>query len=265
MNSPFWTVHPVYSSNIIVSGVTILAPVNSANTDGINPDSSSNVLIEDCYIISGDDCIAIKSGWDEYGIAFHTPSRHILIRRLTCISPTSAAIALGSEMSGGIQDVHAEDILAIDTESAIRIKTSVGRGGYVRDVYVRRMKLKTMKYVFWMTGDYGNHPDNHYDPGAVPVIEGISYSDVTAENVTLAGQMQGTRKVVFKGLCLSNVKIGMAKGVKRRTAWNCTGIEGTVSSVSPSPCSMLRDVGCGRACPFPKERFPIERVRCCEE
>ncbi|CAL9065472.1 unnamed protein product [Musa banksii] len=105
VNSPSWNVHPVYSSHVIVSGITILAPVNSPNTDGIDPDSSSNVRIEDCYIVSGDDCIAIKSGWDEYGIAFNMSSKHIVIRRLTCISPTSAVIALGSEMSGGIQDV----------------------------------------------------------------------------------------------------------------------------------------------------------------
>ncbi|CAL9065467.1 unnamed protein product [Musa banksii] len=87
VNSPSWNVHPVYSSHVIVSGITILAPVNSPNTDGIDPDSSSNVRIEDCYIVSGDDCIAIKSGWDEYGIAFNMSSKHIVIRRLTCISP----------------------------------------------------------------------------------------------------------------------------------------------------------------------------------
>lgn len=82
-------------------------------------DSCSQVKIEDCYIVSGDDCVAIKSGWDEYGISFGMPSQHITIRRLTCISPTSAVIALGSEMSGGIQDVRAEDITAINSESGV--------------------------------------------------------------------------------------------------------------------------------------------------
>ncbi|GFZ01342.1 pectin lyase-like superfamily protein [Actinidia rufa] len=115
---------PVYSSNIIVQGITILAPVTSPNTDGINPDSCLNTRIEDCYIVSGDDCIAVKSGWDEYGIAFGMPTKQLVIRRLTCISPTSAVIALGSEMSGGIQDVRAENILAIDSESGVRIKTA---------------------------------------------------------------------------------------------------------------------------------------------
>jgi polygalacturonase len=145
---------------LLTQGVPILAPTHSPNTDGINPDSCSGVHIEDCYVVSGDDCVAIKSGWDEYGIKLNMPSQHIVVRRLTCVSPTSAAIALGSEMSGGIRDVCAEDIAAVDTESAMRIKTAVGRGAYVRDVFARRMMLTTMKRVFWMTGDYKSHPDD---------------------------------------------------------------------------------------------------------
>ncbi|KAK2395704.1 putative polygalacturonase [Trifolium repens] len=86
--------------DIIIQGLNIIAPIDSPNTDGIDPDSCSNVKIEDCQIISGDDCVAIKSGWDNYGIQFGMPSQHIVIRRLKCISPDSAMIALGSEMSG---------------------------------------------------------------------------------------------------------------------------------------------------------------------
>nr|KYP61935.1 putative polygalacturonase [Cajanus cajan] len=82
INSPSWFVHPIYSSDIIIQGLTILAPVDSPNTDGIDPDSCSNTRIEDCYIVSGDDCVAVKSGWDDYGIKFGMPSQHIIIRRL---------------------------------------------------------------------------------------------------------------------------------------------------------------------------------------
>ncbi|CAL9780836.1 unnamed protein product [Musa acuminata subsp. burmannicoides] len=202
VNSPSWNVHPVYSSHVIVSGITILAPVNSPNTDGIDPDSSSNVRIEDCYIVSGDDCIAIKSGWDEYGIAFNMSSKHIVIRRLTCISPTSAVIALGSEMSGGIQDVRAEDITAINSESGVRIKTTIGRGAYVKDIFVRRMNLHTMKWVFWMTGTYGQHPDDKFDPKAIPVVQNISYSNVVAENVTMAAKMEGFPRALHRNMHL---------------------------------------------------------------
>lgn len=117
LNSPSWNIHPVYSNNIIAQGITIFAPVTSPNTDGINPDSCTNTKIEDCYIVSGDDSVSMKNGWDEYGIKFGWPTKQLVIRRLTCISPFSATIGLGSEMSGGIQDVRAEDITAIQTNS----------------------------------------------------------------------------------------------------------------------------------------------------
>jgi polygalacturonase len=132
----------VYNSNIVVQGVTILAPTRSPNTDDINPDLCSHSCIEYCYVVSGDDCVAIKSGWDEYSIGYGMPNEHIVVRRLTCMSPTSAVIALGSEMSGGIRDVRAEDITVVNSESGVRIKTVVGRGNYARGVFVHGGELE---------------------------------------------------------------------------------------------------------------------------
>ncbi|KAL6861673.1 hypothetical protein ACP4OV_017373 [Aristida adscensionis] len=257
LNSPAWNIHPVYSSNIIVQGITILAPTHSPNTDGINPDSCSHVRIEDCYIVSGDDCVAIKSGWDEYGIAYGMPSQHIVIRRLTCVSPTSAVIALGSEMSGGIRDVRAEDITAVDSESGVRIKTAVGRGAFVRDVFVRRMALSTMRWVFWMTGNYKSHPDDKFDPNAVPVVENISYQDVVATGVNTAARLEGIQGAPFRGICIANVTAEMAKA--RKAPWTCTDVEGVSAGVSPAPCEPLRGAHDG-ACPFPTDTLPIDQV-----
>ncbi|CAL9116698.1 probable polygalacturonase [Musa acuminata AAA Group] len=257
LNSPAWNIHPVYSSNIVVSGITILAPVHSPNTDGINPDSCYNVRIEDCYIVSGDDCVAIKSGWDEYGISFGMPSQHIVIRRLTCVSPTSAVIALGSEMSGGIRDVRAEDITALNSESGVRIKTAVGRGAYVKDVFVRRMNLNTMKWVFWMTGSYKSHPDDKYDPNAIPVVDGISYSEVVAYNVTMAARLEGIPSAPFTGICVSNVTVQLAKPMK--TPWYCADVEGVSRGVTPAACASLADQEAAAApCPFPTDASPMD-------
>ncbi|KAH7864805.1 hypothetical protein Vadar_034074 [Vaccinium darrowii] len=261
VNSPAWNVHPVYSSNIIVQGITILAPVTSPNTDGINPDSCTNTRIQDCYIVSGDDCVAVKSGWDEYGIAYGMPTKQLVIRRLTCISPYSATIALGSEMSGGIQDVRAEDIVAINTESGVRIKTGVGRGGYVKDIYVRGMSLHTMKWAFWITGNYGSHPDTHYDPKAVPAIQRINYMNVVAENVSMAARLEGISGDPFTGICISNATIGLAKKAKK-VPWTCTDIEGQTTGVTPPPCGLLPDQGPEKIgmCDFPQESLPIDSV-----
>jgi len=225
----------------------------------IQSDSCLNTRIEDCYIVSGDDCVAVKSGWDEYGIAFGMPTKQLVIRRLTCISPFSAVIALGSEMSGGIQDVRAEDIVAINSESGVRIKTAIGRGGYVKDIYVRGMTMKTMKWAFWMTGDYGSHPDNNYDPNAFPVIENINYRDMVAENVTMAAKLQGISGYPFTGICISNVTIEISK-TSKKIPWNCSDVSGITSGVVPQPCDLLPDQGQVAECNFPTECLPIENV-----
>ncbi|TQD81617.1 hypothetical protein C1H46_032855 [Malus baccata] len=222
-------------------------------------DSCSQIRIEDCYIVSGDDCIAVKSGFDEYGIKVGIPTEHLVIRRLTCISPSSATIALGSEMSGGIRDVRAEDITAIDTESSVRIKTAVGRGGYVKDIYVRRMTLKTMKYVFWMTGSYGSPPDPGFDPKALPEITNINYKQVVAENVTISARLDGIHDDPFKGICISNVTITLAEKAKK-LQWNCTDVEGITSNVTPKACDLLPEQKEAVDCAFPDDRLAIEDV-----
>uniref|UniRef100_A0A7N0VC13 Polygalacturonase n=1 Tax=Kalanchoe fedtschenkoi TaxID=63787 RepID=A0A7N0VC13_KALFE len=260
LNSPSWNIHPVYSSNILVQGITIIAPVRSPNTDGINPDSCTNTKIEDCYIVSGDDCVAVKSGWDEYGIKYGMPTRQLIVRRLTCISPYSAMIALGSEMSGGIQDVRVEDCLALNTESGVRIKTAVGRGGFVKDIYVKGMRLKSMKWAFWMTGNYGSHADNNFDPKALPVVENINYMDVVADNVSMAARLEGISGAPFKGICMSNVTISMAAKAKK-VPWTCADIEGVTSGVTPQPCELLQG---GQKkeelCNYPAHTLPIDTV-----
>ncbi|PKU76272.1 putative polygalacturonase [Dendrobium catenatum] len=258
INSPAWTLHPVYCNNVIISSVTVLAPVDSPNTDGIDPDSCSNVLIENSFIVSGDDCIAIKSGWDEYGIRYGRPSEHILIRGVTCISPDSAVIALGSEMSGGIQDVRAENIVAVNSEAAVRIKTAVGRGGFVRDIFVKGVSLHTMKYVFWITGNYGNHADDHWDPDALPEITRINYSDFFAENVTMVANLQGIEKDAFTDICISNVTAELSAKPKK-VLWNCSLVEGVSSYVSPKACDELPENG--KPCDYPTIPLPIESVR----
>ncbi|KAL8138770.1 hypothetical protein V2J09_004771 [Rumex salicifolius] len=236
INSPSWNVHPVYNS-------------------------CTNTRIEDCYIVSGDDCVAVKSGWDEYGISYGMPTKQLVVRRLTCISPTSAVIALGSEMSGGIEDVRAEDILAVNSESGVRIKTGAGRGGYVRDIYVRGFTMHTMKWAFWMTGNYGSHPDDKYDPNALPIIQNINYRDMVADDVQMAARLEGIAGDPFKEICISNVTITLAPKAKK-IQWTCTDVEGISSGVSPRPCDQLSDQGNkGLAeCDFPYDSLPIDDV-----
>ncbi|KAH9305504.1 hypothetical protein KI387_009908 [Taxus chinensis] len=248
LNSPFWNIHPVYCSNVHIESVTILAPSGSPNTDGIDPDSSSYVCIENCYIRTGDDMISIKSGWDEYGIAYGRPSSNIIIRNVTGETPTSAGLALGSEMSGGIRDVQVENLNVYNSRYGIRLKTAPGRGGYVKDIFISKVTLMDVQIALAFTGDFGDHPDDGYDPSALPDVDRISFTDILGSNITIAGYIEGVQKAPFTGICLSNISLNVTSD----SAWNCSNVYGFSESVLPLPCAQLQNPipGSSSVCPF---------------
>ncbi|KAA8542985.1 hypothetical protein F0562_021520 [Nyssa sinensis] len=236
LNSPFWTIHPVYCRQVIVQNVTIIAPLNSPNTDGIDPDSSDDVCIEDCYISTGDDLIAIKSGWDEYGISYARPSSNIVIHRLVGETQSSSGIALGSEMSGGISEVRAENLQFFNSKIGIRIKTSPGRGGYVRNIYISDVTLTDVNIAIRFTGEYGEHPDEFYNPNAFPEIEKITIKDVTGKHIKVAGLLEGIKGDDFFNICLSNITLSVTSDL----LWNCSYVQGYSELVCPETCEPLK-------------------------
>ncbi|KAL1833033.1 hypothetical protein ACET3Z_002684 [Daucus carota] len=236
LNSPFWNIHPVYCSQVVVQNVTIIAPLDSPNTDGINPDSSDNVCIEDCYIRTGDDLIAIKSGWDRYGIDFARPSTNITIHRLIGETNVSAGIAIGSEMSGGVSEIFAKDIQIFNSKRGIAVKTSLGRGGYVRAVYISGVTLKNVQVAIEFNGQYGEHPDETYDPQALPKILEVTIHNVTGDNVTVAGHLEGIKGDDFLNICLSDINLRVTSG----SPWRCSYVGGFSDFVSPDTCRPLK-------------------------
>jgi polygalacturonase len=142
-NTPFWQHHPVHCRNIVIRNVhaNSLGP----NNDGFDPEACDQVLIEQCTFDTGDDCIAIKSGKDldtQYG-----PSQNIVIQHCTMQSG-HGAVTLGSEMAGGIQNVYAQHLTLENIHwetnplnTAIRIKTNMNRGGWLRNFHVRHMSI----------------------------------------------------------------------------------------------------------------------------
>lgn len=236
LNSPFWNIHPVYCSNVHIHNLTILAPSHSPNTDGIDPDSSNDVCIEDCYMSIGDDLISIKSGWDQYGISFGRPSSNIIIRRVTGETPTSAGLAFGSEMSGGIVDVHVENLHVYNSRLGIRLKTAPGRGGFVKNIFISNMTMKNVQIAFDFTGSYGDHPDGGYDPNAFPDIDRLSFNDIVGDGIMIAGNIEGIQEAPFRDICLSNIYLN----VTSESPWNCSNVNGFSESVYPQPCAELQ-------------------------
>lgn len=235
-NSPFWNIHPVYCSNIVARNLTVLAPYDSPNTDGIDPDSSTNVCIEDSYISTGDDLVAVKSGWDEYGIAYGRPSSDITIRRITGSTPF-AAIAVGSETSGGVENVLVEDVNIYNSGFGIHIKTNGGRGGYIRNVTVSNVNMDKVRKGLRIAGDVGDHPDDRFNPDAIPIVSGLTIKNVWGVNVQQPGSIQGIKNSPFTGICLYNVKL-LSAG-PQEVPWKCADVSGSAALVQPGPCSEL--------------------------
>nr|POF10593.1 putative polygalacturonase [Quercus suber] len=230
-NSPFWNIHPVYCSNVVIRYVTILAPADSPNTDGIDPDSSSNVCIEDSYIATGDDLVAVKSGWDEYGIAYGRPSSGITIRRITGSSPFSG-IAIGSETSGGVENVLAEHISLFKTGVGIHVKTNIGRGGLIRNITVSDVYIENARKGIKIAGDVGGHPDERYDPNALPVVKDVTIKNVRGVKVLQAGLIKGLKNSPFTGICLSDINLhGDTQEKRSPPPWSCSDVSGAAHQI----------------------------------
>ncbi|KAK8710637.1 hypothetical protein V6N13_145951 [Hibiscus sabdariffa] len=223
-DSPFWNIHPVYCSNVVIRYVTIVAPSDSPNTDGIDPDSSSNVCIEDSFISTGDDLVAVKSGWDEYGIAYGRPSSHITIRRVTGSSPF-AGIAVGSETSGGVENVLAENIVIYNSGIGVNIKTNIGRGGFIRNITVSQVFMENVRTGIKIAGDTGDHPDNGFNPNALPYVKDVTLKNIWGVRVQQAGSIQGLKNAPFTGICLSKIHLHGKTG-PRSPPWKCSDVSG---------------------------------------
>ncbi|MDP0500112.1 MAG: glycoside hydrolase family 28 protein [Verrucomicrobiota bacterium JB022] len=139
INGPMWTIHPVYTTNLIVRGVKVVT--EGPNNDGINPDSSQNILIEDCYFSTGDDCVVLKAGLNEDGWRVGRPTQNVVIRRIYA-NAGHGGVVVGSEMSGSVRNVYAHDSYFLGTDRGIRVKSMRGRGGVVENFWVERIKMK---------------------------------------------------------------------------------------------------------------------------
>lgn len=248
-NSPFWNIHPVYCSNVVIHYVTILAPSDSPNTDGIDPDSSSNVCIEDSYISTGDDLVAVKSGWDEYGIAYNRPSTDITIRRITGSSPF-AGIAVGSETSGGVENILAEHINLSNMGVGIHLKTNTGRGGFIKNITISDVYMENVRKGIKIAGDVGGHPDDKYNPNALPVMTDITIRNVRGEKVLQAGSIHGLKDSPFSRVCLNNITLA-GRVEERDTPWQCSDVRGGAVEVSPLPCAELTSTSQSGVCSVP--------------
>lgn len=182
--------------------------------------------------------MAVKSGWDQYGINMAQPSSNIVIRRVSGTTPTCSGVGIGSEMSGGISNITIEDLNVWDSAAGIRIKSDQGRGGYIANVSISNFVMNRVKVPIRFSRGSNDHPDDKWDPKAVPRVKGVFISNVVSLNSTKAPVLDGIKGASFDGICMKNVTIlGLAPSVK----WHCAFVSGFSTAVFPTPCLQLQN------------------------
>ena len=216
---PNWTIHPVYCENLIIRRVHVLT--EGPNNDGIDPDSCRNVLIEHCVFDTGDDCVVLKSGYNEDGWRVARPTENVVMR--WCSSRRGhGGIVIGSEMSGDVRNVYVHDCEFDGTDRAVRIKSRRDRGGVVENVHAEHLRVRNMQQdVVIMNMDY-TADRNQPVAKKPPVFRDIHIKDVTAEGSPIAIRLTGLDDSPIENISFENMTITSTQGVKLSHVRNVT-------------------------------------------
>lgn len=158
-DSGFWTLHITLSQLILVNKCTFISPLghDAPNVDGVNPDCSSHVYITQCKFSTSDDCVAIKSGWDNPGLQTGIPSEHICIYKNTFKSLRCAGVCIGSEMSGGVRQVNVIDCQFLNCAQGLHVKSALGRGGVVENINIIKSLFHGVGIALRLNAYYRGH------------------------------------------------------------------------------------------------------------
>lgn len=216
-NSPFWTIHPFLSKDVVLRNLKVYA--HGHNNDGVDPEMSQNVLIENCVFDQGDDAIAIKSGSNQDAWRLNTPSKNIIMRNCV-VKNGHQLVAIGSELSGGIENVFIDNCTVVDgakLNHLLFIKTNERRGGYVKNIYMSNITSGKID-----EGILGIETDVLYQwRNLVPTIErrltpikNVYLENIKATNVKFVSRILGQKELPIENIFLTNVSADKVSGEK---------------------------------------------------
>jgi unsaturated rhamnogalacturonyl hydrolase len=198
VNSPMWEINPELCTNVIVRGVTINCP-DGPNNDGCDPESSRDVLIENCTFSTGDDCISIKSGRNRDGRRVNVPSENLIIRGCT-MKDGHGGVVIGSEVSGHCRNVFVENchMDSPQLRCVLRFKDNAQRGGVIENVFLRNVEVGRVADAVLLI-------DFAYEEGAKgpykPVLRNVSLEHVTGTDIPRVVKVS-----TFPGAVIENVR-----------------------------------------------------------
>lgn len=209
-NSPFWTVHPVASRNVICRNL-IISTTETKNSDGIDPEGTVDMLIEGVSFDTGDDAVAVKAGRDADGWKLGRPSRNIIVRGCHMSSKYNA-LCVGSEVSGGVDSIYFYNNVVQNAEVAIYFKSNLDRGSFVRNVHVWDIRATGVGSCITFTNQYhgsrgGYFPTDFQDfnisnlhcqlSGDMAIsavgVDGHPIANVVIQNVTIDSAQQDAK------------------------------------------------------------------------
>jgi unsaturated rhamnogalacturonyl hydrolase len=197
-NSPMWEIHPVLCTNVTVRGVTIVT--HGPNNDGCNPESSRDVLIENCVFDTGDDCIAIKSGRNNDGRRVAVPSENIIVRGCT-MKDGHGGVVMGSEISGHCRGVFVENCKmdSPNLDRALRFKNNARRGGIIENVFMRNVEIGRVAEavltidLLYEEGANGQHQ---------PVVRNVVLERITSRASPRVMWIAGFKGAIIDDVCI---------------------------------------------------------------
>ncbi len=235
VDSTFWMIHPVYCDHVTVRGLTLRSA--HLNSDGVDPDSSTNVLVERCDFAVGDDGVAIKAGRDQDGWRVGRPSSRIVVRDCVYSGSAGGALSIGSEMSGGVHDVHVSGYRMNKVVHGLYFKSNLDRGGAIRDIFIRDVTIEEAQSVIIFTTDY-----HGYRGGSAPTeFRDIHISDVRCERAIVGLSLVGAAAAPLRDVSFRNVAIGTARVPLR--ARNAEGLQFDNVTAGGRPLMPMRDTG----------------------
>ncbi len=189
-SSPSWNLHMVYSKNLTVYNCKVVSHgIN--NGDGIDPDSVENCAIFHCQFDTSDDCIAVKSGRNPEGNVVNRKSASIYI--FDCVA-VGHSICVGSEMSGGVENVYIWDCDLSKSDWGLQMKYSQKRGGYIRNVVCKNCVAS--RIMIWI-------PSYNNDGEGAPTVPQIS--DIHFEDCVLYGEPFHWEKVPRRYIMIEGI------------------------------------------------------------
>lgn len=225
-NSPFWCIHLLKSENITVRGISFNA--KNVNNDGIDPEYSRNILIENVDFNNGDDNIAIKAGRDHEGRSVAQPSENIVIRnnRFKGLH----AVVIGSEMSSGVRNIFVENnTFAGYCKRGIYLKSNPDRGGYIRNIYVRNLELYEVDDLFYITSFYHGEGSGFATDIYNIQIENVKCRKAANGGIIIQGfPKKKVRNVTFSNVSIDSVKVGVSVNNVENILFNNVNLGGKI-------------------------------------